>query len=100
MDGKTLVFGRSRECTRRFYNAVGEGSWILRRDERSGFQCDFGGNTRRRTRVIQIRGQDLSPETLGSTLVDVLRGHASALLEGAILTMDVRNARVRRLPLR
>ena len=50
--------------------------------------------------VIQIRGQDLSPKILGPTLVDVLRDHASALSEGAILTMDVRNARVRRLPLR
>jgi predicted nuclease of predicted toxin-antitoxin system len=50
--------------------------------------------------VIQIRGQDLSPETLGPILVDVLRDHESALSLGAILTVDVRNARVRRLPLR
>lgn len=48
--------------------------------------------------VIQIRGQDLSPETLGPMLVAVLRDHTSALLVGAILTVDLRNARVRRLP--
>lgn len=50
--------------------------------------------------VIQVRGHDLSPRTLGSMLVSVLRAHENALLEGAILTMDVRNARIRRLPLR
>jgi predicted nuclease of predicted toxin-antitoxin system len=50
--------------------------------------------------VIQIRGQDLSPETLGKLLVDVLRDHESALLVGAILTVDARSARIRKLPLR
>ena len=50
--------------------------------------------------VIQIRGQDLSPDTLGTMLVTVLQDHTSALSAGAILTVDVRNARVRRLPIR
>lgn len=50
--------------------------------------------------VIQIRGQDLSPKTLGPILVDVLRDHERAVSVGAIVTVDVRNARVRRLPLR
>ena len=50
--------------------------------------------------VIQIRGQDLGPDTLGETLISVLRAHANALTNGAILTLDLRTARVRRLPLR
>lgn len=49
--------------------------------------------------VIQIRGQDLSPKTLGPTLITVLQQHIRDLLDGVILTIDVRNARVRRLPL-
>ncbi|WP_295579289.1 DUF5615 family PIN-like protein [uncultured Lamprocystis sp.] len=50
--------------------------------------------------VIQIRGQDLAPDSLGQTLITVLRNHADALTDGAILTLDLRTARVRRLPLR
>jgi predicted nuclease of predicted toxin-antitoxin system len=49
--------------------------------------------------VVQIRGQDLSLEALSSTLIAVLRRHARALSEGAILTVDLHNARVRSLPL-
>lgn len=50
--------------------------------------------------VIQVRGQDLTPGTLGQTLIAVLRAHADALTDGAILTLDLRTARVRSLPLR
>jgi predicted nuclease of predicted toxin-antitoxin system len=50
--------------------------------------------------VVQIRGQDLSPKSLGKLLFDVLRNHEPALLAGAILTVDARNARIRKLPLR
>jgi predicted nuclease of predicted toxin-antitoxin system len=49
--------------------------------------------------VIQIRGQDLSPDTLAPTLVAVIRAHAELLDQGAILTLDLRSARVRSLPL-
>ena len=49
--------------------------------------------------VVQIRGQDLSPQNLGTTLIGSLRQHEQTLLEGAILTVDLRNARVRSLPL-
>ena len=49
--------------------------------------------------IIQIRGQDLSPATLGSTLITVLREHTRALSDGAILSMDLRIARLRSLPL-
>ncbi len=50
--------------------------------------------------VVQIRGQDLSPQTLGPTLIEVLREHAMKLAEGAIVSLDLRSARVRSLPLR
>ena len=50
--------------------------------------------------VVQIRGQDLAPPSLGPTLISVLRQHAEALAAGAILTLDIRGARVRTLPLR
>jgi predicted nuclease of predicted toxin-antitoxin system len=50
--------------------------------------------------VVQIRAQDLSPQTLGPTLVSVLRRNSSALETGAILTVDLQHARVRSLPLR
>ena len=49
--------------------------------------------------IVQIRGQDLSPTTLAETLIRVLRSHVGALAEGAIVTLDLRTARVRTLPL-
>jgi len=49
--------------------------------------------------VVQIRGQDLSPTALRSTLLGSLAAHAEALRAGAILTVDLRTARVRTLPL-
>jgi predicted nuclease of predicted toxin-antitoxin system len=49
--------------------------------------------------VVQIRAQDLSPTVLAPLLAEVLRTHASELRLGAILTVDLRTARVRALPL-
>ena len=49
--------------------------------------------------VVQIRGQDLSPETLGATLLSVLDAERDILQRGAILTLDVRTARIRTLPI-
>jgi predicted nuclease of predicted toxin-antitoxin system len=49
--------------------------------------------------VVQIRGQDISPATLGETLVAVLNGAQNSLRRGAILTLDVHSSRVRTLPL-
>lgn len=50
--------------------------------------------------MVQIRDQGLSPNILGPTLIDALLRHWQHLEEGAILTVDVRKARVRNLPLR
>ena len=49
--------------------------------------------------VVQIRGQDLAPAVLGSTLMSVLQAARDDLRQGAILTIDLRSARVRTLPL-
>jgi len=49
--------------------------------------------------VVQIRAQDLSPAALGPTLLAVLRKQAGVLEAGAIVTLDLRTARVRTLPL-
>jgi predicted nuclease of predicted toxin-antitoxin system len=49
--------------------------------------------------IVQIRGQDLAPTVLADTLVGVLRGHADAMAHGVIVTLDLRTARVRTLPL-
>jgi predicted nuclease of predicted toxin-antitoxin system len=49
--------------------------------------------------VVQIRAQDLSPAALGPTLLAVLRTHAGVLEAGAVVTLDLRPARVRTLPL-
>ena len=49
--------------------------------------------------VIQIRGQDLSPATLGMTLLSVLDAARATLQRGAILILDVRTSRIRTLPI-
>jgi len=49
--------------------------------------------------VIQIRGQDLNPDALAPTLIEVARERASELAVGAIMTIDLHRARVRMLPL-
>lgn len=40
--------------------------------------------------VVQIRAQDLAPDTLAPTLVTVLRQYAASLASGAILPLDAR----------
>ena len=50
--------------------------------------------------VIQARTQDVLPEAIGGDVVQVLRTHAAALEEGAIVTVDKVTSRVRVLPIR
>jgi predicted nuclease of predicted toxin-antitoxin system len=50
--------------------------------------------------VLQVRTQDLLPAAIGGTILRLLTEHRSALLEGAILTVDDRGSRVRILPLK
>ena len=49
--------------------------------------------------VVQIRAEDVRPETVGPTLIEALRQMAAQLEEGALLTVDPARARLRVLPL-
>ena len=49
--------------------------------------------------VIQLRAQDTLPSAVGPTVVIVLKEHATALRDGALVTVDPRAARVRILPI-
>jgi predicted nuclease of predicted toxin-antitoxin system len=50
--------------------------------------------------VIQVRTQDVLPEAVGADVVRVLREHAAALDQGAIVSLDELASRVRVLPIR
>ena len=50
--------------------------------------------------VLQVRTQDVFPESLGALVVRVLQEQSEALESGAIVTIDEIAARVRILPIR
>ena len=50
--------------------------------------------------VIQVRTQDVLGEHLTEIIIRALRQHESALIGGALITIDEAKARVRILPLR
>ena len=49
--------------------------------------------------VLQVRGQNVLPEDIGSVVVAALRQHAASLEAGALVVVDIRKLRVRVLPL-
>lgn len=49
--------------------------------------------------VVQIRAEDISPDTIGKPVIDALRQMATELDEGALLTIDPARTRLRLLPL-
>ena len=49
--------------------------------------------------VIQIRGQDVLPTSIGSLVIDVLKQFDSVLEAGALISVDESRARVRILPI-
>lgn len=49
--------------------------------------------------VVQIRAADVSPDVIGTQVIDALRQMASELEEGALLTVDPIRTRLRILPL-
>jgi uncharacterized protein (DUF433 family) len=53
-----------------------------------------------RTQEVEVPTQDLMPAAVGCTVLSLLSEHRNSLLEGAILTVDARGARVRILPLK
>jgi predicted nuclease of predicted toxin-antitoxin system len=50
--------------------------------------------------VVQIRGEDLRIQTIGSAVVGALRQMAPELEAGALLSVDLNRTRMRLLPLR
>ena len=52
-----------------------------------------------RPSVIQIRGEDVSPQAMGNVLLKALKQFEGQLLEGALISIDAARARVRVLPL-
>jgi predicted nuclease of predicted toxin-antitoxin system len=49
--------------------------------------------------VLQVRGQNVLPEHLGTLVIAALRQYESALASGAIVVVEERRSRVRVLPL-
>lgn len=49
--------------------------------------------------VVQIRAEDVSPDSIGHLVVSALRQMSVELEEGALLTIDPRRTRLRVLPL-
>lgn len=49
--------------------------------------------------VIQIRGQDVLPTSIGSLVIDALKQFELVLETGALITVDESRARVRILPI-
>ena len=49
--------------------------------------------------VVQVRGDDVLPATIGKLVIAALRQHESELSSGALLVVDERKKRVRSLPL-
>ena len=50
--------------------------------------------------VVQIRSEDVSPNVIGTSVIDALRQMSAELDEGALLTIDPSRTRLRLLPLR
>jgi predicted nuclease of predicted toxin-antitoxin system len=65
---------------------------------------DFGAalatSNRDRPSVVQIRGNDLRPGSIGTQVCQALNQMRTELAMGALLTIDPKRTRVRLLPLR
>ena len=49
--------------------------------------------------VLQVRGDDVLPDHLGSTVIAALQQHEAELAAGALVVVEVRRNRVRVLPI-
>jgi predicted nuclease of predicted toxin-antitoxin system len=49
--------------------------------------------------VLQLRSQDVSPESMGAPVLAALRQFSAELAAGALVTIDPTRSRVRLLPL-
>ncbi len=49
--------------------------------------------------VLQVRGQDVLPEDIGTVVIATLRQYESALEAGALVVVELKKSRIRVLPL-
>jgi predicted nuclease of predicted toxin-antitoxin system len=63
------------------------------------FPAILASTKARRPSVILIRSDRLSPESIGSAVLEAIRMAASELADGAIVTLDPARSRIRLLPL-
>ncbi|MBB3346537.1 DUF5615 family PIN-like protein [Sphingomonas sp. BK069] len=79
-------------------HALSEGALVLTHD------LDFGAilaaTGARGPSVIQLRGDAVLPEQASGAVIDAFDQFGSGIAAGALLTLDVRRARVSLLPLR
>jgi predicted nuclease of predicted toxin-antitoxin system len=50
--------------------------------------------------VVQVRTQDVTPAAISTVVIAALKQHHAALLQGALVTIDLLATRVRILPIR
>lgn len=72
-------------------------SVILTNDLDFGITLVTSGRTK--PSVLQLRSDDLRPAALGSSVLDVLAAHRTALDDGALVTIDIARQRIRLLSL-
>ena len=64
---------------------------------------DFGAilacNRKDGPSVLQIRGQDVMPDSMGNLVVAAIRQHEADLASGALVVVDAEKSRVRILPI-
>lgn len=77
--------------------ARAQGGVVLTNDLDFGISLIAGGA--RSPSVIQLRADDLRPETLGALVVRSIETHRLALERGAIITVDSARSRLRLLDL-
>ncbi|AEU34385.1 DUF5615 family PIN-like protein [Granulicella mallensis] len=53
-----------------------------------------------RPSVVQVRAQDVLPDTIGKQVIEALQQMMTELAEGALVTVDPKRMRLRVLPLR
>ncbi|MDM0118099.1 hypothetical protein QTI66_39210 [Variovorax sp. J22R133] len=49
--------------------------------------------------VVQLRGEDVSPQVIGARVITALKQMEDELLDGALFTIDLKRSRLRVLPL-
>jgi len=77
--------------------AAANGAVVLTHD--LGFAAIHARLRTREPSIAQIRSDEVDPAIIGDLVVRALREHEAALRDGAILSIDLPRARVRRLPL-